>query len=76
MIALPQDQVLTPSLLDRHYVFLGKRLDSIHLPGSLPGPERLNRPQLANRPRGYTDRQKPAVTAETGSSGSFGLFTK
>jgi hypothetical protein len=70
MIALPQDQVLTPSLLDRHYVFLGKRLDSIHLPGSLPGPERLN------RPRGYTDRQKPAVTAETGSSGSFGWFTK
>lgn len=76
MMALPQDQVLATSLLERQYVFLGKRLDSIHLPGSLPGPEWLNLPQPADRPHVYTDWQKLAVTAETGNSGSFGLFTK
>jgi type IV secretory pathway TraG/TraD family ATPase VirD4 len=65
MMALPQGKVLAKTLLDRHYVFLGKRLDSIPLFSSLPGPERLNLPAPVYRPRTYTDWQSPSAESTT-----------
>lgn len=57
MMALPQEQVLaTTRLADRgRCVFLGQRLNAIHLFDRLPGPDRLRLPRPTYRPRVYTD---------------------
>lgn len=62
MMALPKGQVLTTTLADRHYVFLGERLNSIHLFNQLPSPDGLHLPRPAYRPRQYTDWQLLATT--------------
>jgi hypothetical protein len=63
MMALPQGQVLATTrsagsgqaLADQRYVFLGQRLNSIHLFDQLPSPDGLHLPQPIYRPRRYTD---------------------
>ncbi|MBX3059867.1 MAG: type IV secretory system conjugative DNA transfer family protein [Anaerolineae bacterium] len=57
MMALPKGQVLTTTLADRQYVFLGERLNSIHLFDQLPLPDGLHLPRPFYRPRQYTDWQ-------------------
>ncbi|NKQ35411.1 MAG: type IV secretory system conjugative DNA transfer family protein [Chloroflexi bacterium] len=55
MIALPQGQVLATMLAGRRYVFLGQRLNSIHLFDRFPAPDGLRLPHPIYRPRRYTD---------------------
>lgn len=55
MMALPKGQVLATTLADQRYVFLGQRLNSIHLFDRLPPPDGLHLPQPLYRPRQYTD---------------------
>ena len=55
MMGLPKGQVLVTTLADRRYVFLGERLNSIHLFNQLPRPDGLHLPQAVYRPREYTD---------------------
>ena len=55
MMALPKGQVLATTLADQRYVFLGQRLNSIHLFDQLPPPNGLHLPQPIYRPREYTD---------------------
>lgn len=55
MMALPKGQVLATTLTDQRYVFLGQRLNSIHLFDQLPPPDGLRLPQPFYRPRQYTD---------------------
>lgn len=55
MMALPKGQVLATTLADQRYVFLGQRLNSIHLFDQLPSPNGLRLPQPIYRPRQYTD---------------------
>lgn len=57
MMALPKGRVLTTTLAGRQYVFLGERLNSIHLFDQLPPPDGLHLPQPIYRPRQYTDWQ-------------------
>lgn len=57
MMALPKGQVLATTLSDRQYVFLGERLNSIHLFNQLPSPDGLHLPRPFYRPRQYTDWQ-------------------
>ncbi|MCL4267271.1 MAG: type IV secretory system conjugative DNA transfer family protein [Anaerolineae bacterium] len=61
IMALPQGQVLATTLAGRRYVFLGERLNSIHLFDQLPPPDSLHLPQPLYRPRRYTDWK--AITA-------------
>lgn len=70
MMALPKGQVLTTTLADRHYVFLGERLNSIHLFDQLMSPDGLRLPRPFYRPRQYTDWQLLVTTqAVVASSG-------
>ncbi len=55
MMALPEDQVLVTTLADRRYVFIGQRLNSIHLFNQLPGADRLNIPEPVYGRREYMD---------------------
>lgn len=55
MVALPKGQVLVTTLADQRYIFLGQRLNPIHLFDQLPPPDRLHLPQPSYRPRRYTD---------------------
>jgi len=55
MMALPKGQVLATTLADQRYVFLGQRLNSIHLFDQLPPPDGLHLPRPLYRPRQYTD---------------------
>ncbi len=55
MMALPKGQVLATTLTDQRYVFLGQRLNSIHLFDQLPSPDGLRLPKPFYRPRQYTD---------------------
>ncbi|HIP72691.1 MAG TPA: hypothetical protein EYH05_15010, partial [Anaerolineae bacterium] len=55
MMALPQGQVLATMLAGRRYVFLGRRLNSIHLFDQFPAPNGLRLPRPIYRPRRYTD---------------------
>src|SRR5690606_18340673 len=55
MMALPKGQGLATTLADQRYVFLGQRLNSIHLFDQLPSPNGLRLPQPIYRPRQYTD---------------------
>lgn len=57
MMALPKGQVLATTLVDRQYVFLGERLNSIHLFDQLPSPDSLHLPRPFYRPRQYSDWQ-------------------
>jgi hypothetical protein len=57
MMALPKGEVLTTTLACRHYVFLGERLNSIHLFDQLPSPDGLHLPRPFYRSRQYTDWQ-------------------
>lgn len=68
MMALPKGQVLTTTLADRQYVFLGERLNSIHLFKQLPSPDGLHLPRPFYRPRQYTDWQLLATTQPVASS--------
>ncbi|MCZ7673834.1 MAG: type IV secretory system conjugative DNA transfer family protein [Chloroflexi bacterium] len=68
MMALPKGQVLTTTLADRQYVFLGERLNSIHLFDQLPSPDGLHLPRPLYRPRQYTDWQLLATTQPVASS--------
>ncbi len=58
MMALPKGQVLATMLSDQRYVFLGQRLNSIHLFDQLPPPNGLHLPSPIYLPRQYTDWQK------------------
>ena len=55
MMALPKGQVLVTTLADHRYIFLGQRLNSIHLFDQLPSPGGLHLPRPLYRPRRYTD---------------------
>lgn len=55
MMALPKGQVLATTLADQRYVFLGERLDSIHLFDQLRPPDGLQLPAPVYPPRQYTD---------------------
>lgn len=55
MMALPKGQVLATTLADQRYIFLGQRLNSIHLFDQLPPPDGLHLPQPIYRLRQYTD---------------------
>lgn len=72
MLALPQGQILATTRLAgpgevstaRRCVFLGQRLNPIHLFSQLPPPDRLRLPPLIYRPRQYTDWQRLAVARD------------
>ncbi|HRQ42594.1 MAG TPA: type IV secretory system conjugative DNA transfer family protein, partial [Chloroflexota bacterium] len=68
MMALPKGQVLATTLADRQYVFLGERLNSIHLFDQLPSPDGLHLPRPFYRPRQYTDWQLLCKTQPVGPS--------
>lgn len=73
MMALPKGQVLATTLADQRYVFLGQRLDSIHLFDRLPPPDRLYMPVPVYPQRQYTDWRTVAaqgVRPTTAVSGS------
>jgi hypothetical protein len=55
MMALPEDQVLVTTLADRRYVFIGQRLNSIHLFSQLPPPDGLTIPHPVYGRREYMD---------------------
>jgi type IV secretory pathway TraG/TraD family ATPase VirD4 len=59
MMALPKGQVLVTALADHRYVFLGQRLNSIHLFDRLRSPAGLHLPPPVYRPRQYTNWQAP-----------------
>jgi hypothetical protein len=69
MMALPEDQVLVTTLADRRYVFIGQRLNSIHLFNQLPPPDGLNIPQPVYGRREYMDWKAATPTGpeEAGS---------
>lgn len=77
MMALPDGQVLVTTrsagsgqaLADKQYVFLGERLNSIHLFDQLLPPDGLQLPQPLSRPRQYTDWQRLAGQAMVPAAG-------
>ena len=75
MMALPKGQVLATTLADQRYIFLGNRLNSIHLFDQFPSPNRLNFPQPVYLPRHYTD-WKAITKVEQSPKRNVGNHTK
>ena len=68
MMALPQGQVLAATLSGRRLVFLGQRLNSIHLFDTFPPPDGLHLPQPLYRVRPYTDWQQVSAAQPAGEA--------